>query len=413
MDLTPSEDERELRALARHLAATSIAPAVEAAERDGDGHLDLPAFRAVVRDAAKAGVLGLLVPPEYGGGGQGALAAALVAEELGAADAGIAAALNLTMTVPAMVAAAGTDAQKELVLRAAASDEGLVVAGALSEADVAGSELFDPAPVPERGIRTRAVPVSDEQGDGWVIDGMKSGWVTNAGAADAYVVFARTEPDRPAATGTTAFWVPADTAGVRVGSRTSFLGMRSAFHAEVAFDGVRLPADALIGPRGGGLGLMQSATPAMVVGLAAVFVGVARAAAEAAVAYAGERRSWGRPLREHQLVAVQLADAVTTHRRARLAVWEAAALLDDVTAGRGGDPADLGVLLPSCKEHAVTAAIANAERAVKVFGAAGVASGAGPEKLLRDAWTGYACDFTGDLLRLATAAALPATGRVP
>lgn len=405
VDLGLTPDQQDLQALARRVAATSVAGPVAAADR-GDGHLDAATFRGIVRDAAAAGLLGLLVPAAYGGGGQGALAAALVGEELGAVDAGVAAALNLTMTVPSMVVVAGTDAQKDALLPLVTGDEGLLVAGALSEADVAGSELFDPDPVPARGIRTCAV----RDGDGWVLHGTKSGWVTNGGVADAYVVFARTDPEVPAVAGTTAFWVPAGTPGLSTGPRTGLLGMRTGFHAEVVLDGVRVGPDAVLGPPGGGLALMQSATPAMVVGLAAVFVGVARTAYELALAYAGERRSWGRPLREHQLVAVQLADAAGAYRRARLGVWEAACLVDDVLAGRA-DPAGLGALLPACKEHAVAAATANAERAVRVFGAAGVASGVGPEKLLRDAWTGYACDFTGDLLRLATAAALPGAVR--
>lgn len=401
VDLRLSEDEVALRDLARLVATRQIAPAVEKADLAGDGHLDRDVFRSLVRAAGQAGLLGLLVPEEYGGAGQGAMAAALVGEELGAVDAGVAAALNLTMSVPGMVAAAGTPAQQDAILRAVTSAEGLVVAGALSEADVAGSELFDPAPDPGRGIRTRAV----RDGDGWVLTGSKSGWVTNAGVADAYVVFARTDPAQPAATGTTAFWVPADTPGLEVGSRTAFLGMRSAWHAEITLTDVRLGDEHVLGPVGGGLALMQQSTPEMVVGLAAVFVGVARRAYELALEHAGERRSWGRPLREHQAVALHLADAATTLRRARLAVWEAAWLLERAVAG--GDGSELGVVLPAAKEHAVSAAIANAERAVKVHGAAGVASGLGPEKLLRDAWTGYACDFTGDMLRLAVAAALP------
>jgi alkylation response protein AidB-like acyl-CoA dehydrogenase len=330
------------------------------------------------------------------------MAAALVGEELGAVDAGVASAVNLTMTVPAMVRAAGTPDQQRRILTAAAGDDGFLIAGALSESGVAGSELFDPEPSAERGIRTRATL----DGDTWVLHGGKSGWVTNAGIADAYVVFARTDPAVPAVAGTTAFWVPARTPGVTVGPRTSFLGLRSAWHAEVTFDDVRLGEDAVIGPPGAGLALMQSSTPAMVVGLAAVFVGVARTAYEISLAHAGDRTSWGRALREHQAVALMLADAATTYRRARLAVWDAAWLLDAVARG-AADPADLGVVLPACKEHAVTAAIANAERAVKIHGATGVATGAGPEKLLRDAWTGYSCDFTGDMLRLAVAAALP------
>jgi alkylation response protein AidB-like acyl-CoA dehydrogenase len=401
VDLSPSEVENDLRRLARDVARRSLGPAVASAA-EGDGHLDRDAFRRVMAGAARAGLQGLLVPVEFGGGGQGSLAAALVAEELGAVDVGLASAVNLSMCVPLMVVAAGTDVQRASILARVVGDEPYVLAGALNEPDVAGSDAFDPDPTPAGGPRTRA----RRDGGHWVLDGRKAAWVSNAGAADAYVVFARTDPDVPGPSGTTAFWVPADTAGLSVGARTSLLGMRSAWHAEVVLDDVRVGDDVVVGGVGGGLPLMHRSTAPMVVGLAAAFVGLARTAYGMALAYAGERRSWGRPIREHQAVALMLADAAATYRRARLTVLEAAWTLDAVAAGRAdGEP--LGWLLPSCKQQAVDAAIANAERVVKVFGAAGVTTGVGPEKLLRDAWTGWACDFTGDVLRLATASALP------
>jgi alkylation response protein AidB-like acyl-CoA dehydrogenase len=176
----------------------------------------------------------------------------------------------------------------------------------------------------------------------------------------------------------------------------------------VLLDDVRVPDEDVIGPVGGGLTLMQTSTAPMVTGLAAIFVGVARTAYETALEYADQRRSWGRPIRDHQAVAMMLTDAAATYRRARLAVLEAAWTIDRVAADQA-DPAELGFLLPAAKQHAVEAAIANAELAVKAFGASGVAEGLGPEKLLRDAWTGWACDFTGDMLRLAAAAGLPRT----
>ncbi len=399
-DLQLTEDQQHLRDLARTVAAKSVAPRVEHADRFADGHLSVEEFRAMVSEVHSAGITTLLLPEEYHGAGLGAFDNALVHEEFGAVDAGVAGALNLSMTVPGMIVAAGTDEQKQRYFGLMADQPDFLIAGALNEPDVAGSDMFDPAPDPSRGTRTKA----RRDGDSWVIDGRKAAWVTNAGVASTYVVFARTDASVPGPLGTSAFWVPADTPGVHVGKRSQLLGLRSAFHAEVALDGVRVPAHDLIGPQGGGLALMGSSTAPMVIGLAASFVGLARTAYERAFAHAHAHRSWGKPLAEHQAVALMLADAWTEVRRARLAVWDAALALD--AAAVTGPTPELGALLPAAKQHAVEAAIANAERAVKVLGATGVAVGGGAEKLLRDAWTGWSCDFTGDLLRLSTAAGL-------
>jgi alkylation response protein AidB-like acyl-CoA dehydrogenase len=319
-----------------------------------------------------------------------------VQEELGAVDAGLASSLNLTATVLDLVEAGAAEPQRTDWLRAACDGE-LLLAGALNEPSVAGSEMFDPAPTPSSYLRTRAV----RDGDDWVITGSKAGWVSNAGAASHYLVFARTATDLPAVASTSAFWVPEDTPGLSVGPRTELLGMRSASHAEVFLDDVRVPSTALLGPEGGGLGLMQQAGGRMVVGLAAVFVGLARAAQDLALAETSTRTSWGRPLREHQAVALHLAEGAMELRAARLVVHDAARALDE-----GAAPQELAGLLPAAKAQAVDAAIHGAERAVKLLGGMGVTRGGGAEKLLRDAWTGWSCDFTGDVLRLGVAAAL-------
>lgn len=390
-------ERRALRASTAALAEAEIAPRIARADRGHDGHLPADEHGAIVAAVHAAGLLTLLLPAATGGGGGAVVDLVVAVEELGAADAGTAAGLALTATVPTLVLAAGTPDQRERWLGAIVAAQAPVLAGALNEPGRAGSELFDPAPGPGAGLRTRAV----RDGDGYVLTGTKAQWVTNAGVADAYVVFARTADGAPG-TSTSAFWVPADAAGLSTGPRSDLLGLRSGFHAELRLDGVRVPGRDRIGPEGAALGLLATATPAMPVGLAAVFVGVARAAHELALSHASSRTSWGRPLREHQAVALQLADGAVAVTQARLLVAEAAAAVD------AGDGRAQALLVPAAKEAAVRAAIANAERAVRVLGAEGVTRGSGAEKLLRDAWTGWSCDFTGDLLRLGIAAGLPA-----
>ncbi|MGY1670576.1 acyl-CoA dehydrogenase family protein [Geodermatophilus sp. SYSU D00710] len=399
-------DRTLLRDTAARFAARQLAPAVARAERETGGHLGREEFRSLVAAAADLGLTTLLLPEEHGGGGGSQLDNAVVAEELGAVDVGFAAALNLTATVPGLLAAAGTPEQQRRWFAALTAPGGHLLAGALNEPSVAGAELFSPVPDPAIGVATRA----RRDGGDYVVSGAKAQWVTNAGAADTYLVFARTDPAVPAAQGVSVFWVPADAPGLVVGPRTSLLGMRSGWHAELVLDDVRVPADARIGPEGGALPLLASSTPGMVVGLAAALVGLARAALEQTLAFVEGRRSWGQPLRSHQAVALKLAEMAADLHTARLVVHDAARAVDRLAAGEE-DPAALAARVPLAKVRAVDVAIANAQRAVELHGGAGVTAGGGtggsaPERLLRDAWTGYSCDFPRDVLMLGIAATL-------
>ena len=375
------------------LAETVRAFATEkvAAHLDAGEQMPAGAYRELVRQAAGLGLTGLLIPEQYGGSGGTHSDAVVVAEELGAVDAGFAAGLSLTMTVPGLVLAAGDAEQRARWLGPVAAGEA-ILAGAMNEPSRAGAELFNPRPGPAADFRTRAV----RDGDTYVLDGAKAQWVTNAGVASDYIVFARTAPGAA-----TAFWVPASTPGLTAGPRSHLLGLRSGFHAEVFLDDVRVPVTARIGAEGDGLRLLMSSTPGMAVALAAVFVGVARSAYEMTLAFTSHRHSWGEPLRRHQAVALELAEMAIDVRTARLLVREAATALD-----HDAPPRELAVLLPSAKTRAVDAAISCAQSAVRLHGATGVTTGAGPEKLLRDAWTGYSCDFTRELLHLGIAANL-------
>ncbi len=397
IELSPSDEQRDMIDVARRFAGERIAPVVEAAETaGGNGHVSRRDYLDLYARAAAIGLHALLIPEEYGGAGRSTLDNALVQEELGAVDIGIGASLNLTMSVPALIVAGASDDLRSEVLTAFVEADDHVLAGALNEAGVAGSELFCPDPDPSLGIRTRA----RRDGDDYLVTGTKAAWVSNAGVAKAYLVFARTGPDdAPAMASTSAFYVPASTPGVSTGARTELLGMRSSFHAEVLLDDVRVPAAHRLGEENRGLELMGAAGAGMAVGLAAGYVGVARRALDLAVGYAGERRSWGVPIGRHQAVALKLADAAVDVQTARLLVWDAALAVD------AGDPA-AAWKVAAAKTHAVDVAIANAGRAVEVFGASGVARGVGPEKLLRDAWVGYSCDFTRDVLRLQIAGEL-------
>lgn len=395
IDFSLSDEQRLTRELGRDFAKREIAPLARRLEESHGGEDGAAAYMEMFRKAAAAGLHSLLIPEEYGGSGRGCLDNVLVQEELGAADVGLASSINLTAGMPPMLAAGASDEQRELWLREIAEADDYVLSGALNEPDVAGSELFCPEPEPSFGVRTRAL----RDGDGYVISGQKAAFVSNAGVAKAFLVFARTDPDAPPLEGTSVFYVPADTPGLSLGRPTQLLGMRTSWHAEVLLDDVRVGPERRLGGEGGGLALMGAASAPMALGLAAGFVGLARRAAEVAVEYAKERRSWGRPIIGHQAIGLKLAQSDIDVRCARLLVWEAAAAVDR------GDP-QAARLVPAAKAHAVDMAIRVAERAVQVLGGYGVSPEYPAEKLLRDAWTGYSCDFTGDMLRLEIAAQL-------
>ena len=336
-------------------------------------------------------MFGLLVPEAFGGGGATAVDNVIVQEELGAADVGIASSyFNLTMSLPFLLLIAGTDAQKETWLPKFCSQKVHLLAGAQSEPSVAGSDLFCPVPDPKIGMRTHA----QREGDQYIVNGNKSAFVTNAGVASTYFLLCRTSLEQPPQSSTTILLVPKETPGLSFGSKTELMGMRGAYHSEIYFDDVRVPVANRLGDEGQAGMIMAMGSGAMTVGLAANFVGLARAAYEYALAYAKERVSWGKPIIEHQAVGLKLADVAVELDAARLLVWQAAFAVD------AGDETAVPLKAPAAKTYAADVAIKAAQTALEVLGAYGTTKEYETEKDLRDAWMGYSCDFTREVLRL-------------
>ena len=394
IDLTPTPEQAMLQRTARDYAAAQLTPLVARTRRDAPSEpwpLVRPAFEA----GAALGLTRLFVPADVGGLGGSCVDAAIVLEELGAADVGIASDyFSLTATMPLMLQRAGGD-HAAAALAAFAAAPAMVLAGAQSEPNVAGSELMLAGPAAEYGPKLRA----RRDGDAWVLDGAKSAFVTNAGVADAYLIIARTDPAKPLIEGLSIFWVPAETPGVRVGRKTPLIGWPLTSHAELGFDAVRLPATSLIGAEGGAA-MLFARVPEMPVCLAACFVGLARAATDYALAYARERRSMGAPIARHQAVALKLAEMAVEVHAARLLVWDAAAAC-------ATDPMAAAMFkAPAAKAKAVDAAIRCAELCVQVLGGYGVTQEYEAGRFLADAWIGWSCDFTRDVLYLGIAAGL-------
>lgn len=391
IDFSLTQEQQTLQKTARDFAQSKIKPIVKMLDESNDPTLvpwDL--CKGVFHKGADLGFTSLLLPQEYGGMGGKCIDLVLLQEELGVADVGIASNyFNLTAAMALLIAKAGTEEQRTQILRAERSGEPLLFSAAESEPSVAGSDIFCPTPDPKIGMKTFA----QRDGDTYVINGTKSALVANAGIADAYFIMARTALDKPMRESMSMFYVRADTPGIKFGKKTEMIGWKTCHHAEIYLDNVRVPTDNLIGQEGQA-GAILMLLPEMYIGLAASYLGLARAAYEYALDYAKQRVSWGRPLIEHQAVALKLTDMMVDTQAARLMVWDAAHAADT-------DPQfAVTVKGPAAKTFAVDVAIKNAQKAVEILGGYGITKEYQAGKFLNDAWIGYSCGFSRDILRL-------------
>ncbi|CDY76017.1 Butyryl-CoA dehydrogenase [Caballeronia glathei] len=298
-----TEEQRMIRDAAREFSSEVLAP--NAGQWDRDGKIP----DAVVRQLGELGLLGMIVPAELGGTYSDYTAYALAMEEIAAGCASCATLMSVHNSVGCgPILKFGTDAQKAAYLPKLASGE-MIGAFCLTEPQ-AGSEA--------NNLRTRAI----ERDGKWVISGSKQ-FVTNGRRAGIAIVFAVTDPDL-GKKGISAFIVPTDTPGFNVGPPEHKLGIRASDTCPITFDDCAIPAANLLGARGEGLKIALSNLEGGRIGIAAQALGIARAAFDAARAYARERVQFGKPIREHQSVANMLADMQTQLNAARLLVLHAA-----------------------------------------------------------------------------------------
>ena len=290
----PTEEGREVVALARQLAQEELAPRAAEYEERGECPRDL--FRTLGR----AGLLGLAYPEEYGGGGQPYEVYLQVLEELAVGWAAVALGISVHTLSCYPVAAFGTDEQKKRWLPDMLGGE-LLGAYCLSEAN-AGSDAGS--------LQARA----SRDGDAYVLDGTKA-WVTHGGVADYYDVFCRTSDD--AKRGISLVLADASTPGLLPQPPEKKMGLRSSPTAQIVLEGARVDADRLIGAEGEGLRIALSALDGGRLGISAVAVGVAQAALDLAASYAKERKQFGQRIADFQGVSFMLADMATAIEAAR------------------------------------------------------------------------------------------------
>ncbi|EKM95575.1 acyl-CoA dehydrogenase [Stutzerimonas degradans] len=304
-DLELSEDQRMIRDMARDFARREIAPHAQAWEKAG--WID----DALVAQMGELGLLGMVVPEQWGGSYIDYVAYALAVEEISAGDGATGALMSIHNSVGCgPLLNYGSQAQKDEWLAELASGRA-IGCFALTEPQ-AGSEAHN--------LRTRAELVDGH----WVLNGSKQ-FCSNARRAKLAIVFAVTDPELDKK-GLSAFLVPTDTPGFAVERSEHKMGIRASDTCAVSLSDCRIPQENLLGERGKGLAIALSNLEGGRIGIAAQALGIARAAFEAALLYARERVQFGKPIAEHQSIANMLADMQTQLNAARLLILHAARL---------------------------------------------------------------------------------------
>ncbi len=366
-----------IRDAVRQFAQQEIAPHAAAWDRD-------KVFpKAVHRELAGLGAYGVAVPEQYGGAGLDYLSLALILEEIAAGDGGTSTVISVNnCPVCSMLMAFASEAQKQQWLVPLARGE-MLGAFCLTEPHV-GSDAA--------ALRTSAV----RDGDDYVLNGVKQ-FITSGKNADVAIVLAVT--DKAAGKrGISAFLVPTATPGYVVARLEEKLGQHSSDTAQILFEDCRVPAANMLGEEGAGYKMALSGLEGGRIGIASQSIGMARAAFEAALAYARERESFGQPLFSHQAVQFRLADMATRIEVARQMVWHAAALKD---AGR-----------PCLKEAAMAKLYASemaetvCSDAIQVFGGYGYVNDFPVERIYRDVRVCQIYEGTSDIQKILIARAL-------
>ncbi|HEX3694379.1 MAG TPA: acyl-CoA dehydrogenase [Polyangia bacterium] len=375
LDLTP--EQKLIRDTARAFATQEVLPAAAAIDKQHRFPKEL------VAKMGELGLMGVAVPESWGGAGMDTVSYALALEEISRACAStgvIMSVLNSLVCDP--ILRYGTDAQKQRWLPGLASGKTLGCF-ALSEPE-AGSDASA-----QRTIAVRS-------GAGFIINGTKN-FITNGPVADVVLLFATTEPGKRAH-GISAFVVPTNAPGLKIGATDDKLGIRGAPSSQIFFTDCAVDTDSMLGKPGEGFKVAMSTLDGGRIGIAAQAVGIARAAFEDATKYALERKTFGQPIAEHQAIQFKLADMCTEIDAARLLVWRAAVKKD--SGARYTSEAAMAKLFAS------EAANRAAKEAVQIFGGYGYLTDFPVERHFRDAKITEIYEGTSEIQRLVIASAL-------
>lgn len=370
MDLRFTEEQEMMRKMVRDFARTEVEPFV--------GRMEQGEFpREILRKMGGLGLMGIPVPPEYGGAGMDFTSYIIAIHELSRVSAAVGVILSVHTSVGTMpILTFGTEEQKKKYVPKLAAGEYLG-AFCLTEPG-AGSDAAS--------LKTRAVP----DGGGYVLNGTKA-FITNGGEADIYIVFAKTDPDKRAK-GISAFIVEKGTPGLMIGKDEKKMGLNGSRTVQLTFENMRVPKENLLGREGEGFKVAMANLDTGRIGIAAQALGIAEAALEAATNYAKERKQFGKPIASQQAVAFKLADMATNVEAAKLLVYRAADLRN---RGLGcGKEASMAKLFAS------RTAVETAIEAVQIFGGYGYTKDYPVERYFRDAKVTEIYEGTSEIQRL-------------
>jgi alkylation response protein AidB-like acyl-CoA dehydrogenase len=377
MDFSFTEEQEMIRQAARDYAQRELLKDV--LERDAKGEMPLEH----VKNLTELGFFGMMVDPQYGGGGMDTLSYVLAMEELSKADAATAVILSVHNSLVCYgIEKYGNDFQKEKYLKPLATGE-KIGAFLLSEPE-AGSDA------------TSQRTLGEDKGDYYLLNGTKN-WITSANLGSVYLVIVQTHPEKKHH-GINALIVDKDTPGISLAPHEDKMGMRSSDTHSVMFTDVKVPKENRIGEDGFGFKFAMKALEAGRIGIASQAIGIAGGAMERAIDYSKERKAFGKLISEHQAVAFKLADMAVKIEAARNMIYKAAWLKDQ------GLP--YGLMSAMAKQFAADSAMEITTEAVQVLGGYGYVKEYHVERLMREAKLTQIYEGTSEIQKIVISRAI-------
>jgi alkylation response protein AidB-like acyl-CoA dehydrogenase len=380
-----TDEEQMLQDMVRRLAKEKVAAGAEERDKKGEYPMDM------LELMRENGLMGVDFPAEYDGMAAGMIAHCLVVEELAKVDASVALIPSCQELGSLPIILAGNDAQKEKFLKPLSVGEKIAAFG-LTEAK-GGSDVAD--------LKTKAV----RKGDKYILNGAKM-FITNAGVADTFSVYAITDAGLPQHKSASVFILEKGMPGFTIGKKESKLGIRSSDTRELIFEDVEVPVENLLGEQGQGFHIMMKTLDFSRPSVAAQALGIAAGAFEYATGYAKERTTFGKPIIKHQAIGFKLADMSMRITAARQLLWKTCSLLDKVGKDLSKVPVETIRHSSMSKAYCSDVAMWTTVEAVQVLGGYGYITEYPVERMMRDAKITQIYEGTNEIQRIVIASTL-------